>query len=442
MHPLQEIFPYLESDSTDMIDQRSGAKTLIPLFFIFILTSFNGSHAQDGAVIFQQNCASCHAVNKDLTGPRLAGVETRGPWGDRKELYAWIRNPAKYMQNDPYTQGLKQQYGGVVMTQFPQLTDQEIDAIIDYVNKAAAATPAPGTGGASTADPSQVTYDESDNSILYGILTLILAVVALVMLQVNSNLKKLADDKEGVRSQDPIPFYRNKSYITLLTLILFVIGGYYVVKGAIGLGRTPGYEPDQPIYYSHKVHVGNNQISCLYCHSGAVEGKHANIPSVNTCMNCHMTINEYSGEQLYREDGKELDGTAEIQKLYEYAGWDPGARSYTGKGRPIEWIKIHSLPDHVYFNHSQHTVAGKVQCQTCHGEIQDMHLAKQFSDLSMGWCVNCHRESKVNFVDSSGAQGNQFYSIYEKYHNEIRTGQRDSVTVSDIGGIECQKCHY
>jgi hypothetical protein len=157
-----------------------------------------------------------------------------------------------------------------------------------------------------------------------------------------------------------------------------------------------------------------------------------------------MTINEYgtASEKIYREDGTEVNGTAEIQKLYEYAGWDPSSRQYVNAGKPIEWVKIHNLPDHVYFNHSQHTVAGKVQCQTCHGEIHNMNEVHQFADLSMGWCVNCHRESKVNFIDSSGNKGNKFYSIYEKYHNEIKNKTRDSVTVSDIGGTECQKCHY
>lgn len=421
-----------------MIDQRSGVKALSLILLTVTLLLPGFLSAQDGASIFQMNCAACHAVNKDLTGPRLAGLESRGPWGDRKELYEWIRNPAKYMQNDPYTQELKNQYGGVVMTGFPQLSDEEIDAIVDYVNKAAAAAESaaaagPAAGAAQAGD---------DNAILYGILTLILAVIALIMLQVNSNLKKLADDKEGIPAQEPIPFYRNKSYITLLTLILFVIGGYYVVKGAIGLGRTKDYQPEQPIFYSHKVHVTDNQISCLYCHGDAMQGKQANIPSVTTCMNCHMTINEYTGPELRREDGSVVDGTAEIQKLYAYAGWDPNTRSYTGEGKPIEWVRIYNLPDHVYFNHSQHTVAGQVQCQTCHGDIHDMHEVKQFADLSMGWCVNCHRETKVNFLDSSGTKGNQFYSIYEKYHNEIKSGLRDSVTVSDIGGIECQKCHY
>jgi len=259
---------------------------------------------------------------------------------------------------------------------------------------------------------------------------------------VNSNLKKLADDKEGVPAHEPIPFYRNKSYITLLVLFLFVVGGFYVVKGMIGFGRSKNYQPEQPIFYSHKVHAGANQINCLYCHGGAMEGKHANIPSVNVCMNCHMTINEYSGSagKLYREDGTEVNGTAEIQKIYEAAGWDPAKKQYVNQGKEIQWTKIHNLPDHVFFSHAQHVNAGKVQCQTCHGEITKMDEVYQFAELSMGWCVNCHRTTKVNF-DKDG-EGNKFYSIYKKFHDEIKEGKRDSVTVNDIGGLECQKCHY
>jgi cytochrome c553 len=423
-----------------MIDHHRNVKrTLLSALFFLLLSVGNKLTAQDGGAIFQNNCASCHSVTKNLTGPALAGLESRGPWSDRKKLYAWVHNPAGFMANDPYTQGLKAQYGGVVMTAFPDLTEKEIDAIVDFVNKtatAAAAKPAGGDKGTAS-----TTYGESDNSILYGVLTLILAVVALIMLQVNSNLKKLADDREGVPAHEPIPFYRNKTYITLITLILFVVGGFFVVKGAIGLGRSQNYQPEQPIFYSHKVHAGANQISCLYCHGGAMEGKHANIPSVNICMNCHMTISEYGGEKLYHEDGKEVNGTAEIQKIYAAAGWDPAQKKYTGKGKELSWTKIHNLPDHVYFNHSQHVKAGKVQCQTCHGEITKMDEVYQFADLSMGWCVNCHRTTKVDFGVKEG-EGNKFYSIYEKFHDEIKAGKRDSVTVYDIGGLECQKCHY
>jgi hypothetical protein len=174
------------------------------------------------------------------------------------------------------------------------------------------------------------------------------------------------------------------------------------------------------------VHAGTNQISCLYCHGGAEQGKHANVPSLNVCMNCHMAIGEYSGGKLYREDGSEVNGTAEIEKLYEYAGWDPKAKKYVNPGKPIEWVKIHNLPDHVYFNHSQHVTAGKVQCQTCHGNIQEMGEVKQFAALSMGWCINCHRETKVQFTE------NKFYSIYEKFHNDLKNGKMDSVTVENV----------
>src|SRR5690606_12189327 len=183
-------------------------------------------------------------------------------------------------------------------------------------------------------------------------LTLILAVIALTLLQVNSNLKKMSDDKEGIPASEPVPFYRNKTNITLGIIVLFLVGGYYTIQGAVGLGRYQNYEPEQPIFYSHKVHAGINQISCLYCHGGVQEGKSANIPSVNVCMNCHMAINEYTkGPQLYRPDGSEVNGTEEIGKLYSYAGWDPDKRQYTGEGKPIEWTRIHNLPDHVYFNH-------------------------------------------------------------------------------------------
>lgn len=420
-----------------MILNKRIANNILKTLLFLIAFSFNGLYAQDGKALFSANCASCHAINKNLTGPALAGLETRGPWGDRKQLYAWIHNPAGFMAKDPYTQQLKAQFNGVVMTAFPNLSEKEIDAIVDYVNKAAAAPAATPATGTQTAKA-----EEGDSTLLFGILTLILAVVALILLQVNSNLKKLADDKEGVPAYEPVPFYRNKAYIAFLTVILFLVGGYLTTKGAIGLGRNKDYQPEQPIYYSHKVHAGVNQISCLYCHNGAAEGKHANIPSVNVCMNCHMAINEYKGEKLYKEDGTEINGTAEIQKLYKYANFKEGSNANTWDmkdGKPIEWIKIHNLPDHVYFNHSQHVVAGKVACQTCHGEIQKMDEVKQFADLSMGWCINCHRETKVQFKE------NGFYSIYEKYHEDLKNGKIDKnkgVTVEKIGGTECQKCHY
>lgn len=405
---------------------------LIGLLTFLSYTSFS----QAGKTLFQQNCQSCHAINKQLTGPALAGVTERGPWGDRKNLYAWVHNPAGFIAKDPYAKALQQQYGQI-MPGFPQLSEKDIDAIIDYIMT----PPAPEQG--TNNNDNKAAEESGNGAIIFGIISIILAVIALILMQVNSNLKKLSDDKEGILRPDPVPFWRNKIYIGLLAILLFIVGGYLMAKGAINLGRQQGYKPKQPIYYSHKVHAGVNQINCLYCHGNSWESKHATIPSVNVCMNCHKAISSYEkGPKLYNEDGNEINGTAEIQKLYEYAGFTPGQVWDPSKAKPIEWIKIHNLPDHVYFNHAQHVNAGKVQCQTCHGPIQEMDVVGQTAELSMGWCINCHRETKVDFNYGKGDKGNQFYSIYEKFHNDIRSGKMDSITVRDIGGLECQKCHY
>jgi len=406
------------------------------LFSAFLLIFVNFSIAQDGKALFQSDCASCHNPIKQVTGPALKGITSRVP--DQKLLHAWIRNNAAVLATgNPYFNNLYVQFNKTPMNTFPQITDAEIDAILKYIET----YPEPGAGGKGGPSP-DTKNEENDNSLLYGILTMILAIIMLILLNVNSNLRKLSDDKSGIPSHEPIPFYRNKVYITLCVLLLFVAGSYFVVQAAIGLGRQQNYQPEQPIYYSHKVHAGTNQISCLYCHGGAWDSKMAGVPSLNVCMNCHAAINEYKGEAMYREDGKTVDGTAEIQKLYSYTGYDPKAGKYTAPGKQIEWIKIHNLPDHVYFNHSQHIRAGKVQCQTCHGSITKMGEVKQFAELSMGWCINCHRTSKVNFPDSAGNGGNKFYSIYERFHQNLKTGKMDSVTVENIGGTECQKCHY
>ncbi|MBC7650501.1 MAG: c-type cytochrome [Deinococcales bacterium] len=415
-----------------MVRLRSIAKTIFLTLTVLMAISFlNIASAQDGKALFSANCASCHAVNKQLTGPALAGVEER--WPNKANLYAWIKNNQAFLKTgDTYANNLYNQYNKSAMNLFTNLSDKEIGSILGYIK--AYKDPVTTTNTGDVKNPS-----ESDNSLLFGILTLVLAVIALILLQVNSNLKKLSDDKEGHISPEPIPFWKNKAYIAMVVVVLFIVGGYYTTMGAVNLGRSKDYQPQQPIYYSHKVHAGINQINCQYCHIGVYQGKQATLPSVNVCMNCHLAINEYKGEKMFTEEGVEVDGTTEIQKLYKYAGFEQGKPWDATKAKPIEWVRIHNLPDHVYFNHAQHVVAGKVACQTCHGEIQKMGEVKQASDLSMGWCINCHRETKVQFKD------NGFYSIYEKYHADLKSGKLDStkgITVEKIGGTECQKCHY
>ncbi len=412
------------------------------LFLLLLLTFFSFKiHAQDGQALFMSRCASCHNIFQAMTGPPLKDLESRHKWSDHGELLKWTHNPAAYMANDPYTQGLKVQYGSM-MTAMPDLTIKDIDAIVAYINKEVDvknAAPQPAAGGSEEAGGSS-----SQNAVIFGVISLILTIIALILMHVNSNLKKLSDDAEGIHRPEPVPFYRNKVYIAIIALIFFAIAGFFFTKAGIGFGRQKNYQPVQPIYYSHKVHAGINQINCLYCHGSAWESKHAAVPSVNICMNCHRGITEYTkGPKLYDGNGEEVNGSAELAKLFKYAGFDPKKPNSwdPSKAKPVEWIKIHNLPDHVYFNHSQHVRAGKVQCQSCHGEITAMDEVKQVSELSMGWCVNCHRQTKVDFNYDS-TKGNKFYSIYEKFHNDIKAGRMDSVTVKDIGGLECQKCHY
>lgn len=440
LHPSKDISPLLAPITTDMSRYRKIINKLFAGFLFIAIFSFNNKvMAADGEALFKANCASCHKVDKDFTGPALKGWSSRVP--DADWIYKWVASPAKMISSDAYAQQLFAKWKPTVMTAFPSMPKADVDAIMAYVDSYVA--PVAGPNGATAGQPA------NDNSLWYGILTLILALVAFILLQVNSNLKKLSDDKEGVLRGEPVPFYRNKTYLMTGILLLFTLGGYFLVNGAIGLGRHKNYQPEQPIFYSHKVHAGVNQISCLYCHGSAQDSKVAGIPSVNVCMNCHMAVKEYTGEKIFKEDGTEVNGTAEIQKLYEYAGWNPTTAKYNpdnnGDGtpdgaKPIQWVKIHNLPDHVYFNHSQHVKVGKQQCQTCHGNIQEMPEVYQFQDLSMGWCINCHRTTKVDF--NADSTGNKFYSIYEKFHKDLKDHKMDSVTVHDIGGTECQKCHY
>ena len=438
---LTRKFFHISPDINCMSRYRKICNKLFAFLLFVSFTSLSeNSFAQDGEALFKANCAACHKPLEKFTGPALKGAREREP--NPEWAYKWVNNVNTMVEMDPYAKKLMSDFGGQKMTQF-NLKKDEIKAVLDWADAYTVPVPINGKPGEQS---------QGDNSLIFGILTLVLALIAFILLQVNSNLRKLSDEKEGVLRPEPVPFYKNKTYLMTGVLLLFGISGYFFVNGAIGLGRQQNYQPEQPIYYSHQVHAGTNQISCLYCHGGAQDSKHASVPSVNVCMNCHKAINKYAGpDVLQREDGTAVDGTQEIQKLYSYAGWNSTAAKYNpdnnGDGipdgaKPIEWIKVHNLPDHVYFNHSQHIKVGKQQCQTCHGPIQEMPEVYQFSELSMGWCINCHRESKVDFYNKKDSSGNKFYSIYEKFHTDIKNGKLDSVTVERIGGTECQKCHY
>ncbi len=403
-----------------------------------VLMAFGGftqANAQDGKALFQANCASCHNPLKDATGPALKGMDERVP--SKEWLYKWVHNSAAVIASgDKYANELYNKWNKTAMTSFPNLTEADIDAIVVYVNS----VPVDGGKGDKTDKPEN--GKEADNTWLYVAITAILAILAIVLIRINKNLARSANDAEGKPNTKQISLKNNKLFIAIAGIIIFILAGYWIVNGGVEMGRQQNYMPHQPIFYSHKVHAGINQINCQYCHAGVNDSRQAMIPSTNVCMNCHKQISEYSGEQLFDHEGNKVDGTAQIQELYKYAGWDPAKKEYKRNAQgeilatPIKWTKIHNLADFVYFNHSQHVNVGNVQCQTCHGPIQEMDEVKQFESLSMGWCINCHRETKVDF------QNNNYYSIFEKYHQEIKEGKRDGVTEAELGGLECQKCHY
>ena len=388
----------------------------------------------DGRALFQSNCAQCHSPIAVVVGPALKGVTQRVP--DRNLLHDWIRNNTKVLASgNAYFNNLFNQYGRTPMNTFPGLTDDEIDAILSYVESYSQPL-------AATNISRKPALPEEDHSVLYGIVSFILGLFFAGLYLINKNLRRLADEKRGLPAPYHVPFYRNKIVIAVVSLIAFGLAGWALTQGAIGIGNQQGYEPQQPIFFSHRVHAGLNQISCLYCHGAAWTSKKATVPSLNFCMNCHAAITVYHGEPLFRRDGSRVDPNEELHKLFAHAGFDPATGRLSGhSGMPVQWVQIHNLPDFVFFSHAQHVHAGKVQCQTCHGPIQEMNEVKQFAPLSMGWCINCHRTTKVNFPDSSG-NGNKFYSIYAKFHKDLNAGEKDSITVENIGGTECQKCHY
>ena len=265
------------------------------------------------------------------------------------------------------------------------------------------------------------------DAILVGMVIILILLVIILSLIVNA-LRKFLEQKE-LSPEDreivvsPISFYsvtRSPGFIFLVIFVVSTVAFKSVIDGLYSVGVQQNYQPKQPIAFSHKIHAGQYEIECKYCHTGAMKGKQANIPTINICMNCHSQIKQGT-----------ITGEGEIAKIYAAAGFDPNTSTYSGKTKPIEWVRIHNLPDLAYFNHSQHVNVGGIICQTCHGPIQEMDVVKQYSLLTMGWCIDCHRKTDVN------TKGNAYYDKLIELHNS-----KKAMKVEDIGGLECAKCHY
>lgn len=462
------------------------------LSLAMFLALFNFSFSQDeingdggnGYDLFQANCVSCHQIDGKLIGPELrnvvARVQEEGGVG-RQWLHDWIRdNKALRESGDAYAIKVFEDNNKMPMNAFTALSEQDIDDILVYTNDPEAGETAFQEAKAKKAEEAAAAKQaksEGKGSGVNGIIItgfFILAVLLfwiLWQLNVLSKASKDGDEKSEPFSMSGFISKYNTAFKAGLGLLI-LLAFYGLWQFMIGIGVDKGYEPEQPIYFSHQVHAGVQGIDCQMCHSSAKYSKVSGIPSPNTCMNCHKTIKEYKGDYYEEElvdNGMFADGeavkayyTEQIQKMYKAIGWDPSANKFTGEQKPIEWVRIHNMPDFVYFSHQQHVVAGEKAilkaisegtipnaeeldlpgnsqvCYACHGDVSKMDEVKMANDFTMGWCVECHRTTEV---DMTNEYNSEYYAeLHEKLKKEY--GEGTKVTVDAIGGMECAKCHY
>ena len=397
-----------------------GRKIYLVLTFSFLFSNIIFAQI-DGEELYKTNCTACHLMtDKRLVGPGLKGVTDKY---SKDWLKKWIINSQEFIASgDEKAIAIYEEYNKQIMPAF-YFTDEEFDALFAYLEN-------PPVEEIAEAVVASVEHESSSNKYLPIIILLSILTISYILLILKNKLKSsLGEETESI----PQTFYNqyklfisNKTNLVFTGIIAFVVISNFAYSTMMGIGVYTQYQPEQPIAFSHELHSGINGVDCNYCHSSARHSKHSGIPSANVCMNCHTYINE----------GTDEEGTKEIAKIYEAVGFDPDSRTYIEgyTQKPIEWVRIHNLPDHAYFNHSQHVVAGQIECQECHGPIQEMEEVYQYSELTMGWCIECHRESEVKM------EGNEYYA---KIHDELKEKYgKDVFTVEEIGGLECAKCHY
>ncbi len=429
------------------------------LLLVFLLTFSTAIYAQDepsgeaateegpsdtggditaGEALFKANCAACHKLDSKGVGPALRDV---GSKFDRDWLHNWIHDSQGLIRSgDALAIKLFEENNKMIMPPFPALSDTDIENILAYTDQPKAA-PQASTAADAAGQPSTGTSGGVSNGLVLGALALIFALLVIMLFLVYGALKRIAEAKGvDVTPKDkekgaPLwkAFIHNQFLVLVVSVFFILAAGYFAFGYLMQVGVDQGYQPVQPIHYSHKIHAGDNGIDCNFCHSSARTSQTAGIPSLNVCMSCHLNISEVAEETATEEFSKEFyDG--EIAKLYKAVGWDPENQQYTGKTEPVKWVRIHNLPDFVYFNHSQHVTVAGIACQTCHGEVQEMDVVEQFAPLTMGWCIDCHRTTDVNLAT------NEYYA---KIHEELSKKYGvEKLTIAEMGGLECGKCHY
>ena len=403
----------------DMIQTKYITKYfLLTILFTLSIKAFSQA---DGAKIYKQNCTACHVLGETkLIGPGLKGITEKR---DKEWLKKWINNSSGLIASgDADAIAIFEEYNKVAMTNF-YFSDDEFEGLFSYLENP------PVEEVAVVAQTTVISEDGIAVSTQLMIVALILLTFIFILTSVKNSLKEsLGQETETVSEaikSNIILFLSNTFNKLFVVLFVAIIILKFVYDAMMGVGVTTNYQPEQPIAFSHKIHAGDNGIDCNYCHVSARKSKHSSIPSANVCMNCHASIVEGS-----------IAGTTELQKIYDAVGYDPDSRTYIEgyEQKPIEWVRIHNLPDLSYFNHSQHVTVGQLECQECHGAIEEMDVVKQHSELTMGWCIECHRETEVKM------EGNDYYtSMHEKMKVKY-AGEK--ITVDKIGGLECGKCHY
>ena len=390
-----------------------------------------------GKELFNANCAACHKLEGKATGPELRGVADKfeAAW-----LHKWIRNSSDLIKSGD-AQAIKvfEDNNKIVMSSFPQLSDADIDNILAYTSEPKAEAPKAAATAATEAVPGAASEGGISNNIILGALALVMVILIVMLFLVNQVLSKVAK-ANGIEVASKTPttpiwkaFAKNQFLVLVTSIFLLLASAYFVYGYLMQVGVDQEYAPIQPIHFSHKIHAGDNEINCKYCHSAARVSKNAGIPSLNVCMNCHKSVSEVAETTATPEYSKEFYDE-QIQKLYTAVGWDSETQSYTGKSQPVKWVRIHNLPDFVYFNHSQHVTVAGIECQTCHGPVEGYEVQKQFAPLTMGWCIDCHRKTDVKM------EGNAYYA---KIHEELSKKYGvDKLTAAQMGGLECGKCHY
>ena len=395
-----------------------------------------GGDPAKGKELFNANCAACHKLDAKSTGPALRGVASKY---EMSWIYKWVHNSSDLIKSgDAAAVKVFEENNKAVMTAFPQLSEGDIDNIIAYTSEPKAEAPA--AAGATAAVPGSPAPESGiSNNIILGALSLVMAMLVVMLFLVNNVLRKVAKSNgiEVAPKEPTMPiwkaFAKNQFLVLVTSIFLLLAGAYFVYGFLMQVGVDKDYSPIQPIHFSHKIHAGDNEVNCKYCHSAARVSKNAGIPSLNVCMNCHKNISEVAETTATPEYSKAFYDE-QIQKLYTAVGWDKTTQTYTGKSQPVKWVRIHNLPDFVYFNHSQHVTVAGIECQTCHGPVQEFEIQKQFAPLTMGWCVDCHRKTDVKM------EGNAYYT---KIHEELSKKYGvDKLTAAQMGGLECGKCHY